>query len=201
MKYRDLGRDCVEPYTNKLQTLQKHSQLVPLRPIACNYTMLLKDVTHFLQTCCQPAALLELFAAVQSNLNHNGSGIETGSSNIAETIKRIELWISNAAQFVHHTLAKYAPYYMDFVVPIRNSIVMMESGLRGLKHCLQQQQMYTGTGATENGASTALNALLGNLVAFPSVGGLCILPGQSAIGGSVSRVLIKSERYDAHYLK
>lgn len=198
MQYHDLGRDCAEPYSEKLQKLQRHAHVVPLRPLTCNYTQLLKDVTHFLQTCCQPATMLELFAAIQNNLHSNSNG---NSSSIGETIKRIELWISNASQFMHHTLAKYAPYYMDFVVPVRNSIVMVESGLRGLKHCLQQQQMFHSSG-TESGA-TAVNALLGNLVEFPSVGGLRVLPGQSLANGagSVSRVLLKSERYDAHFLK
>lgn len=199
MNYGDLGREYAAPFGTKLAALreQTHAQIVPLRPTECTYSHLVKDITHFLQTCCQPRALLDLFAAAEANLGRTDC-----STSCAEAIKRIELWINNSCQFQHHTLAKYEPFYMDFLVPIRNSIVMLTHGLRGLKHCLQQVCIVPGGSADE----LALNAMLGNLVEYPTIGGLHILPTATTSAPpseavSIGRVLAKSNDFDAHYLK
>lgn len=197
MNYRDLAREPLEPVRRKLAALreQTHTQIVALRPPDCAYGQLLRDVNHFLHTCCQPRALLDLYAAVEAHLSAEASAADNGR---LEAIKRIDLWISNSCQFVHHTLVKYEPFYMDFLVPIRNSITMLTHGWQGLKQSLLSMGV-CATPAEQN----AVDRMLGNLVEYPSVEGLQILAhgGAEEGGCHVGRVLAKSDRFDAQYLR
>lgn len=194
MNYNSLGETVLESFRIKLEALrQKEKSLlkkVALRPAECLYSNLVKDVNHFLRTCCHPKALLELINAAEDVCNANNIQL------FNEIIKRIDLWINNADQFSHHTLNKYSAYYRDFLNPVENSITMMKFGLTGLRHCLGKMRDSFSIQSTTTPTNDALSSILENLIEFPSVNGLNVFAKDDL---QITTVLNKLDDHDASY--
>lgn len=148
MDYKDLGDETRELFECQIEDLQeakeKYSKKVAIRPEVCMYIRMVKDMTHFLKSCCHPKALLELLTAIESELDPSIDYIDIKDNmnmmytlqRIDELISKIDLWVSNANKFEHHTLIKYSAHYRDFISPIECSIANFKHGLLGLKHHL-----------------------------------------------------------------
>lgn len=216
MNHKQLGTEIVEQFRTKIESLQIREQSlskkVALRPTECLYGNLVKDINQFLRTCCHPKTLLDLVEAAQT-----ASEATVGTVNIQainETIKRMDLWISNAEQFQYHTLSKYSAYYRDFLDPIENAMVMLKYGMTGLKSSLigsRDSFCVSSNGIalysiTEN---DAVAKILENIVEFPNVSGLNVLPPRGAAvklsadinqtDPNVATILSKLEHSDAAY--
>lgn len=142
MNYNALGHTIVDELESKKLELSVKSEnlkhKVALRPEICLYRELRKDISHFLQTCCQPKVLFSLFTRIQDCIARD---LKTQSANeyfqeINDLMKNIELLFNNIERFESHTLQKFAAYYQDFVAPIETSLVTLKYGLNGLKHSL-----------------------------------------------------------------
>lgn len=197
MSHRGLAADTIGLLRSKLDALQQRQQRlakkVALRPEQCLYGQLVRDINHFLRTCCHPRSLGELFEAIENALQ-----TESEAAAAQEVVKRIDLWINNASQFRHHTLARYAGYYRDFLTPLENSVTMLRHGLVGLRHTLVRR-LEALPGATVD--EDVVAEVLENLVEFPSVRGLLVLPqkGTERAVANVGRVLTRLEHYDSTY--
>lgn len=196
MSYRGLAADTIGLLQSKLDALalrqQRLAKKVALRPEQCLYGHLVRDINHFLRTCCHPRSLGELLAAVEEALL-----ADSEAAAVLEVSKRIDLWINNASQFLHHTLARYAGYYRDFLAPLENSVTMLRHGFVGLRHCLGRRlDALPGRSGDEDVVAEVLE----NLVEFPSVRGLEVLPrGDGRAVANVGRVLSRLDHYDATY--
>lgn len=198
MSYQGLAADTIGHLRTKLDTFHQRQQRlakkVALRPEHCLYGHLVRDINHFLRTCCHPRSLAELLEAVEEVLHHP----EATSFSAQEVIKRIDLWIANASQFRHHTLAQYVGYYRDFLAPIENSVTMLRHGFVGLRHCLVRR---LESPRVRHAQDDIVAEVLENLVEFPSVRGLTVLPygsnAQSA--ANVRQVLGRLEHIDATF--
>lgn len=187
MDYRGLGETITKTIQTKEIELRtkhdKYSKKCALRPSQCVYSNLVKDVNHFLRTCCHPTALLSLISTVSTtvaSLDLEATNLRGTVQSLTETVKRIEVWINNAQRFVHHTLAKYSTYYKDFVAPIESAISMLKFGLTGLKHILVKERdsicVKTNGQLGRLNDDGAISHILDNLIGFPCVSGLRILP-------------------------
>lgn len=216
MNHKQLGTEIVQQFRSKIETLQAReltiSTKVALRPTECLYGNLVKDINQFLRTCCHPKTLLDLVEAAQTASEATVDTVNIQVIN--ETIKRMDLWISNAEQFQHHTLSKYSAYYRDFLDPIENAIVMLKYGMTGLKCSLIRTRdtfCVSSNGAVLYSISEndAVARILENLVEFPNVSGLNVLPPRSATvkllvdlnqtDPNVATILSKLEHSDEAY--
>lgn len=193
LNYEGLGRTTTDALAAKRTDLQtkfeKYSKKCALRPQQCVYSQLAKDVSHFLRTCCHPATLLSLLASINASIsqpiNEDARNLRVHIQSMSEIVKRIEMWISNAQRFEHHTLKKYATYYRDFVAPIETSISNLKFGLMGLKHTIISKRDAICTKPhghlgrlNDNGAMTQI---LSNLIGFPNVDELRVLPVEDGL--------------------
>lgn len=198
MSYRGLNEEMLAHLRSKLGQIemrkQKFSKKVALRPSECIYGDLVRDVNHFLTTCCHPKILNGLIAAVEEALSYN---LESGTAhahlqNVNEIIKKIDLWINNAQQFKHHTLNKYSAYYRDFLTPIESSLTTLRFGFVGLQSCLIRSRdsicMKSNGTYSDINTNGELTPLFGHLVEFPSVNGIDVLP--SNVSSTVSKANI-----------
>lgn len=193
LNYDGLGRAITDSLSAKRTDLQdkfeKYSKKCALRPEQCLYSQLAKDVNHFLRTCCHPAALLTLLASIKDvvaqPLDGDAKNLRLHMQTMTEIVKRIELWISNAQRFEHHTLKKYATYYRDFAAPIETSISNLKFGLLGLKHVLIGRRdavcVKTDGRVGRMNDDGAMARILENLVSFPSVEELRVLPTEDGL--------------------
>lgn len=197
MSYRGLATETIGHFRTKLEALnqrqEKLAKKVALRPEQSLYGHLVRDINHFLRTCCHPRTLVELFEAVEEVLQPEASEFSA-----QEVIKRIDLWIANASQFRHHTLAQYVGYYRDFLAPLENSVTMLRHGFVGLRHCLVRR---LEAPRLRNSEEDIVAGVLENLVEFPSVRGLTVLPyGSNAqAAANVKQVLGRLEHVDATF--
>ncbi|XP_034479634.1 midasin [Drosophila innubila] len=140
MKYQHFGQQIYVQLQQQLllahQQQQQLNQQLALRPEQCLYASLVQDLTHFLKSNCDCAALHKIITAIRENWLHfvgdqlaNGAQLKSG----AELLQKLELWLANAQRFVHHTLARYAAYYQDFVQPIKCAVNQLRFGLEQLK--------------------------------------------------------------------
>ena len=215
MRYEGLSSETQHAFESRIKELKdrelKFLKKVALRPDECLYGILVKDMNHFLRTCCHPRALLLLIQSVENclttgiNLNlHEHSLVTAYIQEAEEIIKRIDLWISNSKRFKHHTLDKYSEYYRDFLDPIENSITMFTYGMTGLQHCLIKAKdsicIHTGTYLNVN---RDISNILENIIEFPNVNGLNVLPKSSAKDNksnvNIMNVLSKLENHDSLY--
>lgn len=173
MFYRGLAAETIGHLRTKhdsfVQRQQRLAKKVAIRPEHSLYGHLVRDINHFLRTCCHPRSLAELLEAVEEVLRPEASAFST-----QEVIKRIDLWIANANQFRHHTLAQYVGYYRDFLAPLENSVTMLRHGFVGLRHCLVRR--LEAPRLRNNPEEDIVAEVLENLVEFPSVRGLTVLP-------------------------
>lgn len=211
LHHDSLGRRITDAFETKGSELngklEKYSKKCALRPQQCIYANLVKDVNHFLRTCCHPAALLSLLNSIKTaiaSIDKDGSNSRSIVQSLTENVKRIELWISNAQRFEHHTLKKYATYYKDFVAPIETSISTLKYGLIGLKHVLISERDSLCTKRSGQigrlGDGGAVSYILENLMSFPNVEGLKILPTDGDLHKeeiSIFTVLDKLDNRDA----
>lgn len=198
MGYKNLGEDMLEHFRTKFEYLanrkEKFLKKVALRPKICIYKEMVNDINHFFSACCQPKSLLELIKSTEELLNQKIDYITLNSNkdetknyirNIDESIKKIDMWITNSKRFQYHTLAKYSTFYRDFLDPIENSITKLKIGLTGLKQCLAKRKnsIYVKpNGSYLNLAEgNSLEKILENLIEFPSTRGLNILPSQQSL--------------------
>lgn len=206
MNCNHLGESILEKFREKLDVLQLKEQSlskkVAVRPTDCLYGNLVKNINHFLRTCCHPKALLDLIDTAEH------ACATTNIQQLNETIKRIDLWINNAEQFAHHTCAKYSAYYRDFLKPLENSISMMKFGLTALKHCLLKTKdsfcFMAPTGEVSSiNENDALCNVLENIIEFPSVNGLNILADDKTMKDEthigITKVLKKLDEHDTLY--
>lgn len=197
MSYRGLATDSIGQLRTKLDTFhQRQKRLakkVALRPDHCLYGHLVRDINHFLRTCCHPRSLAELLDAVEEVLQPQASTFA-----VQEVIKRIDLWIANSSQFRHHTLAQYVGYYRDFLAPLENSVTMLRHGFVGLRHCLVRR---LEAPRARNAQDDIVAEVLENLVEFPSVRGLTVLPHgiNAQVATNVRQVLGRLEHIDATF--
>lgn len=216
MNYQGLGEEILEHLRSKLAQIEirkeKFSKKVALRPNECMYGDLVRDVNHFLQTCCHPKILNSLIVSAEEVLSHKldfttaQSNIETTLEhlqNIDEIVKKIDLWINNAQQFKHHTLKKYSAFYRDFLTRIECSITTLKFGLVGLQSCLIRSKdsiclKSNGTYFDINNGDEFTN-LLSHLIEFPSVNGINVLPSASAHKLHITTVLNQMPNYEECY--
>lgn len=186
MNYRGLNDEMLVHLRSKLEQIerrkQKFSKKVALRPNECMYGDLVRDVNHFLTTCCHPKILNGLVVSVDEALAYKleQETVRQYLQNVDEIVKKIDLWINNAQQFQHHQLTKYSAYYRDFLTPIESSLTTLRFGFVGLQSCLIRSKDSiclksngTYSDINENGK---LTPLLGHLIEFPSVNGIDVLP-------------------------
>lgn len=205
MHHQQLGQEIVQPIRQQIVALEQREQTlskkVALRPATDGeliYSAMVKDINHFLRTCCHPRSLLELIDAATVPITKD---IQLQQCN--ETIKRMELWISNAEQFQYHTLAKYSAYYRDFLNPLENSISQLKYGFNGLMTSLIRNRDCVTLAGTPN--ADAVAAVLENLIEFPSVTGLKILSSTSKRSNesephiNMAAIVAKLEQSDTTY--
>lgn len=168
LDYRNLGladRKLLDKELISLnEKLSKHSKKVALRPEICVYNTMVKEVNHFLTSFCHPKQLLSLitsFEVLSSSKNKTA---------ITELMNKLDLWISNADNFMNHTLKKYNVFYRDFIAPIEFSITSLKNGFLGLRSLLQMgnNSIIAVNGAyydcNENGE---LMEVMKELISFP----------------------------------
>lgn len=186
MNYQGLNEEMLVHLRSKLAEIEnrkhKFSKKVALRPNECIYGDLVRDVNHFLITCCHPKILIGLIASVEETLSYSLEN-ETAHQhlqNVDEIIKKIDLWINNAQQFKHHTLNKYSAYYRDFLTPIESSLTTLRFGFVGLQSCLIRSRdsicMKSNGTYSDINRNGELTPLFGHLIEFPSVNGIDVLP-------------------------
>lgn len=207
--YRGLNEETLVHLRSKLTQIeirkQKFSKKVALRPNECIYGDLVRDVNHFLTTCCHPKILNGLIGSVEETLAYT---LENESAHehlqtVNEIIKKIELWINNAQQFKHHTLTKYSAYYRDFLTPIESSLTTLKFGFVGLQSCLIRARdsicvKSTGTYSDIN-RNGELTPLFGHLIEFPSVNGIDVLPSSNVPSTNIIAVLNQLPNYEECY--
>ncbi|XP_065367345.1 midasin [Calliphora vicina] len=181
MKYKHLGEEIYEALNKSLILLKerqnKLKEKVALRPDTCLYSALVKDITHFLTTNCNPDVLLKLINSIETTWNILFGNINSDSltetlESCAEIINKLNLWIANSQRFVHHTLKPYSLYYQDFLQPLQCSINQLRFGFEGLKLVLNQIKsniLVEGDGSYVNiNANNKLHNVLKNIAEFPS---------------------------------
>ncbi|XP_037827489.1 midasin [Lucilia sericata] len=181
MKYKNLGEEIYEAIKRNLEILkEKQSKLkekVALRPDKCLYGVLVKDITHFLTTNCNPEVLFKLVNNVESVWdvlfgNNNSGCLGETLESCDEIINKFSLWIANSQRFVHHTLKPYLLYYQDFLKPLQCSIDQLRFGFEGLKLVLVQIKnniIDEGNGVYVNiNANNKLHKVLKNIAEFPT---------------------------------
>lgn len=210
MNYTGLGEEILEPIRSKRNHMSTRyirlSEKVALRPSESLYKELSRDVEHFLRTCCQPAALYDLISFAERHILISDNvkpvdDLNVHRQRINECLQRIDSWCSNAAQFQYHRLKKYKMYYRDFTTPIDCAISQLKYGMTGLRYCLTKSRDSVFGNISDR---DDVEQLLFNLIEFPSVNGLNVLPCQIAAQPSqfnVVNVLSKlTEKADAMYL-
>lgn len=212
MNYQGLNEEMLVHLRSKLAQIeirkQKFSKKVALRPSECLYGDLVRDVNHFLSTCCHPKILNGLIVSVEETLSYNLDNTTALQhlQNVDENIKKIELWISNAQQFKHHTLNKYSAYYRDFLTPIESSLTTLRFGFIGLQSCLIRSR--DSITLKSNGTYFDINKdgeltnLFGQLIEFPSVNGIDVLPSSTPTAMqklSIITVLNQMPNYEECY--
>ncbi|XP_037035796.1 midasin isoform X2 [Bradysia coprophila] len=197
--YRGLNEEMLVHLRSKVAQIegrkQKFSKKVALRPNECMYGDLVRDVNHFLTTCCHPKILNGLVVSVDEALAYKLDN-ETAHQHLQtvdEIVKKIDLWINNAQQFMHHQLNKYSAYYRDFLTPIESSLTTLRFGFVGLQSCLIRSRDSiclksngTYSDINENGR---LTPLFGHLIEFPSVNGIDVLPPKSGSPMQTSNII------------
>lgn len=189
MAYDGLGESIVRKFEAKRTELsrrhEKYSNKCALRPDHCLYNRLTREVNHFLCTCCHPKTLATLVETIANiHARFADAEIELARSELAqatEVIKRIDLWINNAARFQHQTLSQYTTYYRDFTLPIESSLTAIVFGLTELKHDLIKQRdsiVFREGSAIRSSQNETISDVLVNLVEFPSVRRLKILSSE-----------------------
>lgn len=220
MNYKSLGEELKTEFKLKIQELEikkeKYSKKVALRPDICCYGNLVKDINHFLHTCCHPKSLGILIETIENSLNYqinlenlenNVSSTEIHIQTTNEVLKKIELWISNADRFENHILSKYSSFYRDFLSPIEYSLSMVRFGLTGLKHCLIRNRdlitkKITGIyyNLNENGV---LGEIMENLIEFPCSKSVDLFADPDCIAGghkvNIYSILEKLENREIGY--
>ncbi|KAH8391169.1 hypothetical protein KR215_008404 [Drosophila sulfurigaster] len=170
MKYKHFGQQIYEQLQQQLllarQQQQQLNQKLALRPEQCLYASLVQDLTHFLKSNCDCNALHKIITSIRENWSHfvgpqlaDATQLKSG----AELLNKLELWLANAQRFVHHTLARYAAYYQDFVLPIKCAVNQMRFGLEQLK-VLFSRLLVAGS-ASE---AQRLEHTISQIVQFPS---------------------------------
>lgn len=186
MAYDGLGNAVVNHLDAKknefLKWFKKYSKKCALRPEISVYNSLVKDINHFLATCCHPKSLYTLIDTTTNIYNKlHGQNImfsQTDLISAAEIIKKIDLWTDNADRFENHVLTKYATYYRDFTLPIETSLTTFKFGLIGLKHCLLKERdsfIIKDDEFLKINTNEDISKILSRLVQYPSVHGLNIL--------------------------
>lgn len=210
MNYEGLNEEMLVHLRAKLAQIeirkQKFSKKLALRPDECLYGDLVHDVGHFLSTCCHPKILNDLITSVEKTLSYNLEN-ETAPQffrDVDEAIKKIDLLISNAQQFKHHRLNKYSAYYRDFLTPIECSLTTLRFGFVGLQSCLIRKRdsivMKSNGTYFDINKSGDLTNLLGQLVEFPSVNGIDVLPTPSTLQNmNIITVLNQLPNYEECY--
>lgn len=183
MKYKNLGKEIYESLEKNLQSLKerqnKFKEKVALRPEKCLYTNLVKDITHFLTTNCDPQVLFNFICSIQStwiiltSKGQTNSNLGQSLESCQEILSKLDLWIANSQRFVHHTLKPYSAYYQDFLQPLQCSIDQLRFGFEGLKVVLAQVkncllQHGTDTSYANINDNGKLHKVLRNIVEFPS---------------------------------
>lgn len=196
MSYEGLGEAAVSRYEAKKSELvkrhEKYSKKCALRPEICVYSRLVKDINHFLATCCHPKSLQALIDAATrvhtKFADPEQKLVQTDLTLSTEVIKRVDLWINNADRFESHTLSQYTTFYRDFTLPIETSLTTLKFGLTGLKHSLLKQRdsvTMKGAEVLRINSDDQISNVLIDLVEYPSVRGLQILPDAENCDGNI----------------
>lgn len=149
--------------------LEKLSKKVALRPVNSpgqTYISLVQELNHFMTSCCAPKTLLELIEAVI--VCH----IDISPTKAKEIQQRIDLFLSNVAQFIQQFTSKFGTYYKDFVNPVIYSTNHLRIGFSALHDYIrvrvQEIRHSTSTGLTYNiNDNDALHDLTSKLIQFP----------------------------------
>jgi midasin len=184
MDYENLGKETRKLLLAEIEIIQeklvKHSKKIAVRPEVCIYSSLVKDVNHFLSSCCHPKNLLDLVNEIGNVLEFKVEYKDVTKSRRARTIKahmdelacKLDLWIINANKFESHTMQVYQAFYRDFVSPIESSITSLKNGLTGLRAVLKTKNESIRTkesgklwDVNENGE---LCSFMNQLLEFPS---------------------------------
>lgn len=184
MNYENFGKENRQLFEASIKAIQeklsKHSKKVALRPEVCVYSSMVKDVNHFLASCCHPKNLLELVKQVESVLQFEIEYKDVAKNREAQVVKRqmdelvskLDLWIVNASKFEHHTTQAYQAFYRDFIAPIECCIASLKSGFMGLRAALKMkndaiQRKDGGTFWSVN-ENDELGLMLKQLIEFPT---------------------------------
>lgn len=174
MNYSNLFGETKAKINDKLlelkTKLEKLSKKVALRPVDSpgqTYTSLVQELNHFMTSCCTPKALLDLTLAVMDCQK------DISTTKTKEVQQRINLFLSNVAQFILQFTTKFGIYYKDFVMPVVYSTNLLRTGFSGLHDYLRVRvkeiRHSTSTGVTYNiNRNDSLHKLTSNLIAFPS---------------------------------
>lgn len=117
--------------TTRLEQLSKKVALRPVNSPGQTYTNLVQELNHFMTSCCAPKTLLELIRAI-IDCHKNFSPSKT-----KEIQQRINLFLSNVAQFSQQFTTKFGTYYKDFVNPVIYSTNHLRVGLSALHDYLR----------------------------------------------------------------
>ena len=196
MDYNNLGKSNCLLFEQTIKELEeklvKNSKKVAVRPQICIYGNLVKDVNHFLSTCCHPKVLLELMKEIDSALNFEidykniikNQETCTMKNMLDEMMKKLDLWIINANKFETHTLHSYLAYYRDFISPIECSIATLKNGFIGLRSMLRLKKdaiQVKDSGAYWNiNENEGLLTIMKQLIEFPSTSSIDIFADQNS---------------------
>lgn len=184
MNYENLGKENRKLLEAEIEVIQeklaKHSKKVALRPEICVYSSLVKNVNHFLASCCHPKHLLDLINEIEDALRfevdykdvEKNRETQSAKNQMDELISKLDLWIVNANKFENHTIHEFQAFYRDFIAPIECSITSLKTGFMGLRATLQMkndaiQKKESGIfwSVNQNGE---LTTIMKQLIEFPS---------------------------------
>lgn len=212
MSYEDLGEQIVTLLHSKEKSLkdllQKYSKKCALRPEICAYAELVDQTNFFLENGCRPKSQLELMVEIGAAFNQlydENSLSQQDLQKANEVIRRIDWCINTAESFEQSTISRYSTYYRDFTAPLESSVSMLKYGFNGLKHCLVKARdsivMKSNGNFYQINQAEALSHTINNLVEFPSLHGLKILPSEmeSTAKIGILTILEKLDNKEASY--
>ena len=195
MHYENLGKENRQLLEQEIEEihekLAKHSKKVAMRPEVCVYSLLVRNVNHFLASCCHPKTLLELVTEIEQVLRREidykdlmqNQQVQAFKNQMNELINKLDLWVINANKFENHTIQDFQAYYRDFIEPIECSITTLKNGFMGLRSLIKMkndavQKLDSGVFISVN-QNDELSEVAKQLIAFPSVANIDVVASKS----------------------
>uniref|UniRef100_A0A1A9WWJ4 Midasin n=1 Tax=Glossina brevipalpis TaxID=37001 RepID=A0A1A9WWJ4_9MUSC len=182
MKYKQLGEEyyqAIEEQLNKLQLKKdKLQEKMAKRSKKCLYSLLVKDIKHYLKTNCDPLNLINLLENIENCCNkllNKSAAIERKTLDLSiELQNKINIWLTNSQGFLQHTLKPYAGYYEDFIKPLQCAVEQLSFGFKSLNTILTQLkhgfvEIKSNKSLININSKGEINKILQNILEYPRV--------------------------------